>query len=140
MRPTHRLHINGHATEPSLRVQVTGGSRLTVAANGGVSIGGLQDSPPDDGLFVKGDVGIGTATPFGNLEIRQLTDSEDDADLDNFGVVIRNNQNDTGKEVGMGFRISSDPDFPPGPPSLTSAREPTASGSCISKPAPLPAC
>ncbi len=111
--PNSRLHINGDATEPSLRVQVTGGSRLTVAANGGVSIGGLQDSPPDDGLFVKGDVGIGTATPFGNLEIRQLTDSQDDADLENFGIVIRNNQNIEGKEVGMGFRISSDPDSPP---------------------------
>ena len=94
--PNSRLHINGDATEPSLRVQVDGVSRLTVAANGGVSIGGFDDSPS------------------GNLEIRQLTDSEDDADLDNFGIVIRNNQNDTGKEVGIGFRISSDPEFPPG--------------------------
>jgi hypothetical protein len=61
--PNSQLHINGDGVDPSLRVQVTGSSKLTVAANGGVTIGAFQNSPPADGLYVNGNVGIGTSAP-----------------------------------------------------------------------------
>jgi len=68
--PNSTLHINGSINKIPLRVQVDGGSRLTVGSNGGVSIGTFQDTPPTKGLYVFGDVGIGTAMPGSKLDVR----------------------------------------------------------------------
>ena len=61
--PNSVLHVNGDGTDPSLRVQVSGNSKLTVASNGGVSVGGYQNNPPADGLYVAGNVGLGSSAP-----------------------------------------------------------------------------
>lgn len=58
--PNSRLHVNGDGIFPSLRVQVNGASKFIVAPNGGTSIGAFEETPPVDGLFVQGNVGIGT--------------------------------------------------------------------------------
>lgn len=68
--PNCALHVNT-TTGAALRVQLNGASRLTVASNGGVSIGALQDTPPASGLYVSGDVGIGTAAPQEALSVQE---------------------------------------------------------------------
>ncbi len=67
--PNSGLHVNGDSTRPPMRVQISGSSRLTVASNGGTSVGTFQDVPPPRGLYVFGDVGIGTASPAGKLHV-----------------------------------------------------------------------
>jgi hypothetical protein len=67
--PNSQLHVRGDGVSPSLRVQVNGTSKLTVAANGGTSIGALDDTPPVNGLYVLGDVGIGRAPAANALEV-----------------------------------------------------------------------
>jgi uncharacterized protein (TIGR02145 family) len=61
--PNSRLHVNGASGANALRVQVAGASKLIVASNGGVTIGAFNDSPPANGLYVGGSVGIGTDSP-----------------------------------------------------------------------------
>lgn len=67
--PNSQLHVRGDGVSPSLRVQVNGTSKLTVAANGGTSIGALDDTPPVNGLYVSGDVGIGRTPAANALEV-----------------------------------------------------------------------
>jgi hypothetical protein len=62
--------VNGDGSSPALRVQNTGSSKLIVAANGGTSIGALQDTPPANGLYVAGNVGFGTSAPAAKLDVR----------------------------------------------------------------------
>jgi len=69
--PNSRLHVNGDGVSPSLRVQVNGSSKLTVAANGGTTIGAFNNTPPANGLFVSGAVGIGTSNPQAALHVEQ---------------------------------------------------------------------
>jgi len=68
--PNSRLHVNGDGSSPALRVQVSGASKLTVATNGGVSVGGFSDTPPANGLYVSGNVGFGTAAPAEKFHLR----------------------------------------------------------------------
>jgi hypothetical protein len=67
--PNAQLHVRGDGVSPSLRVQVNSSSKLTVAANGGTAIGVFNDTPPADGLYVSGDVGIGRAPAANTLEV-----------------------------------------------------------------------
>ncbi|MCU0748999.1 MAG: hypothetical protein MUF13_05560 [Akkermansiaceae bacterium] len=57
--PNSKLHVNGGTIEPALRVQVAGESKLTVAANGGVTVGEFDNSPPANGLQVAGELTVG---------------------------------------------------------------------------------
>lgn len=66
--PNSKFHINGSTTDPALRVQVSGNTKLVVDENGGTSIGAFA-TPPADGLRVAGRVGIGTSTPDAPLTI-----------------------------------------------------------------------
>jgi hypothetical protein len=68
--PNSQLHVRGDGVSPSLRVQVNSSSKLTVAANGGTSIGALDDTPPANGLYVSGDVGIGRTPAANKLEVQ----------------------------------------------------------------------
>ncbi|MFN0133727.1 MAG: hypothetical protein ACKVW3_14510 [Phycisphaerales bacterium] len=62
--PNSRFHVNNSTTsEPALRVQVEGSSKLTVASNGGVTIGTFNDTPNANGLNVTGTITAG-AKPF----------------------------------------------------------------------------
>ena len=67
--PNSKLHMNGAADEVALRAQVNGQSKLIVASTGGVSIGANQTSPPANGLYVAGNVGIGTTAPSVALDV-----------------------------------------------------------------------
>jgi hypothetical protein len=66
--PNSQLHVNGDGVDPSLRVQVSGTSKLVVNANGGTAIG-ANTTPPANGLYVLGDVGIGRIPAANSLEV-----------------------------------------------------------------------
>jgi len=66
--PNSKLHVNAPSGTP-FRVQVNGSSRLTVGSNGGVTIGTYYDTPPSQGLYVYGNVGIGTTSPSAKLDV-----------------------------------------------------------------------
>jgi hypothetical protein len=68
--PSDRLHINSSANENALRVQVDGHTKLRVLSNGGPAIGGNNTSPPVDGLYVDGQVLIGSSTGTAKLHVK----------------------------------------------------------------------
>jgi len=57
--PTERLHIFSPFGVNAFRVQVAGNTKLLVHSRGGVSVG-ANVTPPANGLYVAGKVGIGT--------------------------------------------------------------------------------
>jgi hypothetical protein len=66
--PTERLQVNSASGKNPLRVQVNGNTKMLVHNAGGVSIGS-DLTPPANGLFVNGNVGVGTASPSSQLHI-----------------------------------------------------------------------
>ncbi|MFW6327943.1 MAG: cell division protein ZapB [Bacteroidota bacterium] len=54
--PNSRLHVRSSAGQHGLRVQINGASKLTVASNGGTTIGTYENNPPTNGLYVHGDL------------------------------------------------------------------------------------
>jgi hypothetical protein len=78
--PNSRLHVNGDATAPSLRVQVSGFSKMIVQTNGGTALG-ANTSAPDNGLTVAGNVGIGITNPAASLHVNGTTRVEGNTTL-----------------------------------------------------------
>jgi hypothetical protein len=68
LSPTERLHVNSTTGNNALRVQVNSNTKLLVHSNGGTALGG-NVTPPTNGLYVGGKVGIGTAAPAYLLDI-----------------------------------------------------------------------
>jgi hypothetical protein len=60
--PAARLHVNTSSTTPPLLLQVNGTTKLLAGTNGGLTIGS-NFSAPANGIYVVGNVGIGTNTP-----------------------------------------------------------------------------
>jgi len=67
--PNSQLHVNAATSINPFRVQVAGASKLIVLSNGGTVIGDFTSIVPTDGLYVLGDVGIGTNTPASKLDV-----------------------------------------------------------------------
>jgi hypothetical protein len=68
--PTERLHINSSAGTNAFRVQVNTFTKFLVHGGGGVSVGS-GSTPPPNGLYVSGSVGIGINTLLaGKLDVR----------------------------------------------------------------------
>ncbi|HKK60862.1 MAG TPA: hypothetical protein VJ937_15380 [Salinivirga sp.] len=67
--PNVQFQINSETTQDPFRVQVNGSTKLFVGKDGGVTIGTFNNTPPDDGLYVYGNVGIGVASPAEKLQI-----------------------------------------------------------------------
>ncbi|MEO8149626.1 MAG: hypothetical protein ABI723_18450 [Bacteroidia bacterium] len=53
------LHVNSPVGETAFAVQIDNLSKLKVNSNGSVSVGGTTNGPTD-GMYIKGNVGIGT--------------------------------------------------------------------------------
>jgi hypothetical protein len=64
--PTSRFTIN--AASSPLRVSVNGSTKLYMSSGGGLTVGS-GSSAPTNGLYVAGNVGIGTATPATRFEV-----------------------------------------------------------------------
>src|SRR6185295_10309918 len=64
--PNSKVHINSAVGVNPLRAQVNGSTKFFVDDLGGVSIGS-SSTPPANGLYVSGNVGIGITTPASKL-------------------------------------------------------------------------
>jgi hypothetical protein len=108
--PTSGLIVEGNVgigtTTPGSKLQVSGNAVIGYSAN---------TAGPANGLAVSGNLGIGTSSPMAILHIQQSTDSADHAVLGNYGILISNQADATGQEVGIGFRISSAMNVTSGP-------------------------
>jgi len=67
--PKARLHIKSDAGQNPFRVQIGSFSKLYTLANGGTGIGGYKELLPENGLYVKGNVGVGTNTPSSSAKV-----------------------------------------------------------------------
>ncbi|MDA3906962.1 MAG: hypothetical protein PF484_12900 [Bacteroidales bacterium] len=66
--PSAKLHVNAGSGQDGLRLQLSGSTRLWLNSNGGLSIGNYA-TPPSRGLYVYGNVGIGTTSPSAPLHV-----------------------------------------------------------------------
>jgi hypothetical protein len=66
--PAAKLHINAGSGQDGLRVQLSGSTRMWLNNNGGLSVGNYT-TPPSRGLYVYGNVGIGTTSPSAPLHV-----------------------------------------------------------------------
>jgi hypothetical protein len=67
--PIDKLHVNSPSGTNALRAQVNGATKLLVHGGGGVAIG-ANSTPPSNGLYVSGNVGIGTNTPLYKFQVQ----------------------------------------------------------------------
>jgi len=66
--PTSKFQINSTTSQDPLRVQVNGTTKLFAHRSGGLSVGSAS-TPPANGLYVSGNVGLGTNTPSYKLHV-----------------------------------------------------------------------
>lgn len=66
--PGARLHVNSSSGQNSLRAQVNGLTKFLASSNGGVAVG-ANATPPSNGLYVSGNVGIGTVAASYKLHV-----------------------------------------------------------------------
>ncbi len=109
--PNSKLHVNGDGVSPSLRVQVSGSSKLVVDPNGGTSIGIFGATPPANGLLVTGDavfsldatvagnVGIGTTAPAYPLHV--------EAGEATYGIYANHDATTTGPKYGLNIDLDN---------------------------------
>jgi hypothetical protein len=91
--PNSQLHINAPSGVTGLRVDINGTSRLVVASNGGLSVGGTFNAPPTNGLRVEEEsilqqkVNIGTtANADAALHVRHGNISNEGIRIQNLGA------------------------------------------------------
>src|SRR6476619_2535148 len=66
--PAARLVVNTPTGTAAFVVQIGGSTKLFMHSNGGLTVGS-RSTPPATGLYVKGNVGIGTSTPAYKLHV-----------------------------------------------------------------------
>lgn len=91
--PTDQLHVNSAVGTNPLRVQVNGYTKLFVHSAGGVAIGATA-TPPANGLYVSGNVGIGTKTPTAKLQVSGNASIASGLRVEDYGIVGLNSDGD----------------------------------------------
>lgn len=86
--PNSTLHVYGDGVDPSFRTQVSGNTKLIVAANGNVGVGGNL-SNPDTSLQVVGGTEATLAAGSGYAQIGYSTG--ENIIIDNNAIIARNN-------------------------------------------------
>jgi len=82
---------------------VGGQTRFLVSKNGGTSIGTYQQTPPERGLYVYGNTGIGTNTPNGKFHVKGISRLEgktiitklNSSNTYDYGLLVNVNQSNT---------------------------------------------
>ncbi len=99
--PNSKVHINSATGENGLRVEINSNTKFWVQSNGGSSIGAATTAP-ENGLFVAGNIGIGTGEPFKSLHVR-VTNAATDG-TDGTYIDIQNPNNSNGSMTGVRFK------------------------------------
>ncbi|MDD3876974.1 MAG: tail fiber domain-containing protein [Bacteroidales bacterium] len=68
--PGAQLHVNSATGTSPFRVTINNSVKQFVSSSGGTSIG-ADITPPTDGLYVHGSVGIGTSSTTGSLHLKK---------------------------------------------------------------------
>jgi hypothetical protein len=76
-----RLHVHGESGQDAFRVQINKSSKLYTLSNGGTGIGNYSTTVPKNGLYVYGNVGIGTTSPKAKLEVAGNTSLDGTLDV-----------------------------------------------------------
>ena len=71
-----RVNINSFGTIDPLRVRVDGNTKLFTHSNGGTAFG-ANVTPPANGMYVTGDLGLGVASPGARLHIEHAAGADD---------------------------------------------------------------
>lgn len=65
-----RLNVGADTGERALQVAINGSTKLMIESNGGTALGyGSSNTPPSNGLIVKGKTGIGKVNPTAMLHV-----------------------------------------------------------------------
>lgn len=106
--PQARLNVNGDAGEVAFRAQLAGLSKLIVAPTGGVSVGANLTTPPTDGLYVHGNLGLGTSTSTRRLAIVDPGLGFDRPSVNNLAIFTANTERVRINEFGrMGINVTN---------------------------------
>lgn len=100
--PTELLHVNSAAGTNAFRAQINGNTKLLVHSNGGVAVG-ANVTPPANGLYVSGNVGIGTTSPAAKLHVVGTGRFTDLVTITNGGLNVTN----TGSTAISGYGSST---------------------------------
>jgi urease gamma subunit len=98
--PTERLHVNSALGTNAFRAQVNGYTKFLVHSQGGVTIG-TNATPPTNGLFVAGNVGIGTGIPSSKLHV------VGHATITN-GITVTSERDLYADELNIGVKVKAD--------------------------------
>jgi len=60
--PNSKLHVNGASGSNAFRVQISGATKLLLGSGGGLAVGANQ-TPPSNGLYIYGNIGVGVTSP-----------------------------------------------------------------------------
>ena len=106
--PGSRLDIRGFAGEDALRIRVDGNTRMRLYQNGGTALGGNPSTVPTNGLYVAGNVGIGTESPsdllhvFGGIETSVMVERNGGAAIKTTAAL---NEGSIGTSNNTAFRL-----------------------------------
>src|SRR5258706_14487798 len=102
--PSSKVHINSVTGQIPFRVQVNASTKFLVHSNGGVSIGS-GSTPPANGLYVSGNVGIGTATPSKKLQVTGKSLFTDSLVVSDGGINVTNKKGYGVSSTGVGYGL-----------------------------------